>query len=61
MAGFIRSPKTHQEMAAFEAAPVELVRRKRSPALLPTSWTDIFRRTQRCWKAYRLNQWRTTR
>lgn len=57
MGSYIRSPKTHQEMAHFVVEEVKL-RSKRSPALLPTAWTDIIRRSQRCWKKYRPSQWK---
>jgi len=49
--GSYRSPKTKQEKT--QEIPTRLSRRS-----IPTSWDDVYRDTQRCWKKYRRTQWK---
>ncbi len=45
----LRNPKTTNERRMYYKSP-ELVRAKRNPLNIPTSWDDFQRCMQRCWK-----------
>lgn len=55
---YLRHIRTTQERRQWFAADEEILRLSRSPAQLPSYWSDIWRRTQRSWKAHRLTRWR---
>ena len=56
----LRHVKTFREIRAVAATEVEgvAVRAKRSRRALPTLWADQERSVERCWKAFRKNQYR---
>jgi hypothetical protein len=62
MTAWLRYPKTTQERRRWFADAAELrLRAARSPhnnLNLPSSWDDIARRPQRCWKEQRRLKWR---
>lgn len=55
---FLRHPRTTQERRRYADSEQVRLRGARSPKRLPSSWDDIGRRPQRCWKYQRRLKWR---
>lgn len=63
---FLRNPRTLNERAQTATMLHDLdlscvkIRSRRRPGNLPTDWDDICKSNagDRCWKRYRLTQWR---
>lgn len=59
---WLRYPRTTQERRRWYAdineVPLRRARCPRNNRNLPSSWADIVRHTQRCWKEQRRLKWR---
>jgi len=62
--GFLRHPKTTQELRHFFGDQAErrddpdIPQPRRKRRYIPTAWDDIWVESERCWKSYRRTQWR---
>jgi len=65
--GWLRHPKTRQELCASYAAEADhredydippMRRGRRGKCYIPTAWDDAFKDRVRCWKKYRKTQYK---
>jgi hypothetical protein len=58
MRNYLRHIRTTQERRQWFGVEDVQLRARRSPAMLPTYFDDIWRRTQKSWKEHRRLKWR---